>query len=159
VLRGARQSDGVRVRGPEKLALLSVLFRQADRWRSRTRRKSADPAHALGRDGEDAAHRFLQAAGLVIVARNYSTPGGTAEVDLVAREAETLVFVEVKTRATGEFGAPDRAIDSEKRSKIRRAARQYTRRAGHDPALIRFDTVSIVMTPERRLEHVRDAWR
>lgn len=93
------------------------------------------------------------------MARNYATPGGTAEVDLVAREAETLVFIEVKTRATDSFGAPDRAIDSEKRAKIRRAARQYVRRAGHDPALTRFDTVSIVMTPERRLEHVRDAWR
>ncbi len=139
--------------------MLRVFFRQADVWRSRARRKTADPAHALGRDGEDAAHRFLQAAGLIVVAGNYATPGGTAEVDLVARDAATLVFVEVKTRQTDEFGAPDRAIDADKRANIRRAARQYVRRAGHDPALVRFDTISIVMTPERRLEHVRDAWR
>ncbi|MCC6540075.1 MAG: YraN family protein [Bryobacterales bacterium] len=139
--------------------MLALLFRLADGWRSRARRRVLAPGHALGRDGEDAAHRFLQAAGLIVVARNYAPPGGTAEVDLVAHDAGTLVFVEVKTRATDEFGAPERAIDSEKRAKIRRAARQYVRRAGHDPALVRFDTISIVMTPERRLEHVRDAWR
>jgi putative endonuclease len=114
-----------------------------------------DPAHALGREGEDLAHRSLQRAGLIVVARNYRTPGGSAEADLIARDGETLVFIEVKTRETDEFGAPDRAIDSVKQDKIRRAALNYLRRSGHDPAKVRFDIISIVGA---RIEHFRDAW-
>ncbi len=138
---------------------LNPLFRLADRLRRRTRRTQIDPAHALGRDGEDLAHRHLQRAGLVVVARNYRTPGGAAEVDLIAREGAMLVFVEVKTRETDEFGSPDRAIDPIKKDKIRRAALNYLRRSSHDPAQVRFDVVSIV-TGGRvlRLDHFRDAW-
>lgn len=95
---------------------------------------------------------------MVVVARNYRTPGGSAEIDLVAMDGPTLVFVEVKTRETDEFGAPDRAIDRLKRDKIRRAASNYLHRAGHDRERIRFDVVSVVMQPALRLEHVKDAW-
>ena len=138
---------------------LNPLFRLADRLRQSARRPRLDPAHALGRDGEDLAHRYLQRAGLLVVARNYRTPGGAAEVDLIAREGPTLVFVEVKTRETAEFGAPDRAIDSLKKDKIRRAALNYLGRSAHDPSHVRFDVISIVTggrTPS--LEHFRDAW-
>ncbi len=139
---------------------MNLLFRLADRVRSRTRRQRLEPTLALGRDGEDLAHRHLQRAGLVVVARNYRTPGGSAEVDLIARDGAELVFVEVKTRETDEFGSPDRAIDSVKRDKIRRAALNYLRRSGHDPAHVRFDVVSIVVagSAQPRLEHFRDAW-
>ena len=67
---------------------------------------------------------IFSTCGLTVVARNYRTPGGSAEVDLIARDGAWLVFVEVKTRQTDEFGAPDRAIDPIKRDKIRRAALQ-----------------------------------
>jgi putative endonuclease len=133
------------------------LFRLADTVRSRARRKVMEPAKALGLDGEDTAHRHLQRAGLIVVARNYRTPGGSAEVDLIARDGETLVFVEVKTRETDEFGAPERAIDPVKHDKIRRAAWNYLRRSGHDPARVRFDVVAIVAA-SGRVEHIRDAW-
>lgn len=135
--------------------MINPLFLLADAVRRRARRKRMDPAHALGRDGEDTAHRFLQRAGLIVVARNYRTPGGSAEVDLIARDGETLVFVEVKSRETDAFGAPDRAIDSVKQEKIRRAAAHYLRRSGHDPGRVRFDIVSIVAG---EAEHFRDAW-
>ncbi len=97
---------------------------------------------------------------MVVSARNYRTPGGAAEVDLIAHEGAFLVFVEVKTRATDEFGAPDRAIGIEKRDKIRRAALHYLRRSGHDPAKVRFDTVAIVAESggSAKIDHVRDAW-
>ena len=139
---------------------LDPFFRLADRVRRRARRRHLEPAQALGRDGEDLAHRHLQRAGLTVVARNYRTPGGAAEVDLIAREGPVLVFVEVKTRQTDEFGAPDRAIDGVKRDKIRRAALNYLRKSGHDPAQVRFDTVSIVAgAAAPRLDHVRGAWQ
>lgn len=139
---------------------MNPVFLLADRVRhwARRRRAGANQAHALGRRGEDIAHRYLQRAGLIVVARNYRTPGGSAEVDLVARDGETLVFVEVKTRETDEFGAPDRAIDALKRDKIRRAASNYLTRSGHDRTLIRFDVVSVLTTPVLRVDHVRNAW-
>lgn len=137
---------------------MNPIFRLADRARAWARLRHGNLAHSLGRTGEDLAHRHLQRAGLIVVARNYRTPGGSAEIDLVAREGEMLVFVEVKTRETDEFGAPDRAIDAVKRDKIRRAASNYLHRAGHDPAFVRFDTVSIVTRPTLRVQHVRDAW-
>jgi putative endonuclease len=139
--------------------MMNLVFRLADRVRWHARRKRIEPTLALGRQGEDMAHRHLQRAGLVVVARNYRTPGGSAEVDLIAREGEQLVFVEVKTRETDEFGSPERAIDSVKRDKIRRAALNYLRRSGHDPERVRFDVISIVTGQgTARLEHLRDAW-
>jgi len=137
--------------------VINPIYLAADAIRRRARRRVMEPAQALGREGEDLAHRHLQRAGLVVVARNYRTPGGSAEVDLIARDGAVLVFVEVKTRQTDEFGAPDRAIDDEKRDKIRRAALNYLRRSGHDPSQVRFDVVMVV-TAAGRLEHVRDAW-
>ena len=68
-----------------------------------------------GRRGEDLAHRYLRRQGFTIVARNYRLAAGDAEVDLIARDGEALVFVEVKSRETGEYGPPERAIGEEKR--------------------------------------------
>jgi putative endonuclease len=130
--------------------LLKPLFAAADGVRRRWQ--------PLGRTGEDLAHRYLESLGLTVVARNYRTPGGSAEVDLVVRDGEVLVFVEVKTRHGEEFGAPERAIGEDKRDKIRGAARNYLRRSGHDPALVRFDVVGIVMTPRLVIRHEPDAW-
>jgi len=90
--------------------------------RNRLRRLSWNSGHASGRRGEDVAHRFLQKRGYTVVARNYRTRNRFAEVDLIARDGEFLVFVEVKSRATEEFGEPDRAVDAEKQRNLQRAA-------------------------------------
>ena len=103
--------------------MLTPLYKFADllRHRARLRRMPAD--HALGRRGEDIAHRFLQRAGIVIVERNYRMASGAGEVDLVGWEGDRLVFVEVKCRVTDAYGAPDRAIGPEKQRSLIRAAR------------------------------------
>ena len=139
---------------------MTRVFRLADLVRRLTRRRRMDGSQALGQDGEDIAHRYLQSAGMVVAARNYRTPGGAAEVDLIANDGAFLVFVEVKTRETDEFGAPDRAIGEAKRDKIRRAARHYLRRSGHDPERVRFDSVAIIARAGRvaSIDHVRGAW-
>lgn len=93
-----------------------------------------------------------------IVARNYRTPSGSGEIDLIAWDENTLVFIEVKTRESDEHGAPDRAIDAEKTSRIRRAAQHYARRAKVSWQQVRFDTVSIVMSDSPRIQHHRDAF-
>src|ERR1700689_2965577 len=109
--------------------MISLLYRLADRARDRARREQWDADLASGRRGEDLAHRFLRRLGFTVVARTYRPHTGAGEIDIVAWEKQQLVFVEVKTRATHEFGTPDRAVDKEKQVYIERAAHKHSRRA------------------------------
>lgn len=138
--------------------MLGSLYRLADRLRDHGRRRSWDPGLAAGRRGEDIAHRFLQRAGMTVVARNHRTATGSGEVDLVAWDGETLVFVEVKSRATEEYGTPDRAIDSDKRRRLVRAAMDYVRRADLPAPKLRFDVVNVVFSTPPAITHFRDVF-
>jgi putative endonuclease len=80
-------------------------------------------------------------------------------VDLVAWDGESLVFVEVKSRQTDEFGSPDRAVGREKELHVIRAAREYSRRARIDWSQVRFDVLNVVFTNPVRIELLRDAYR
>ena len=131
--------------------MLSLLYRAADALR----RRSLAADH--GRMGEDMAHRYLRGHGCTVVAHNYRPRSGNGEIDLVVWHREKLVFVEVKTRATAEFGEPDRAVDAEKRMHLTRAARDYARRAGVEWQQVRFDIVAVILSP-RRIEWLRDAF-
>ncbi|HUI55546.1 MAG TPA: YraN family protein [Bryobacteraceae bacterium] len=132
--------------------MIGLIYRAADALRRRSL------AHNHGRLGEDLAHRYLRRHGCTIVARNYRPRSGAGEIDIVAWHGETLVFVEVKTRAGAEFGTPDRAVDTEKQERIRRAARDYARRAGVEWEKTRFDIVGVLLTPAR-IEWNRNAFR
>jgi putative endonuclease len=131
--------------------VLTLIYRAADALR----RRSLVANH--GRMGEDLAHRYLRGRGCTVVARNYRPPSGHGEIDLVAWQGENLVFVEVKTRETAEFGEPARAVDAEKQLHLTRAARDYARRAGVEWPRVRFDIVAITLSP-RRIEWLRDAF-
>ena len=131
---------------------MGFLYRAADRLR---RRRYADNH---GRVGEDLAHRFLRAQGCTVVARNYRTLSGRGEIDLVVWDGARLAFVEVKTRATAEFGPPEGAVDAEKRERLQIAARDYARRAEIAWKVARFDIVSIVLDRPPRIEWLRDAF-
>jgi putative endonuclease len=100
----------------------------------------------------------LQQSGFVVICRNYRTSGGDAEIDIVARQGETLVFVEVKSRRSAEFGTPDRAVDREKQQHIERAARSYVTRAGADWSRVRFDVISVIFTDPPSIVHQEDAF-
>jgi len=132
--------------------MISLLYRAADAIRRRRRPEDH------GRAGEDLAHRHLRSHGCTVVARNYRTLSGTGEIDLVAWDGELLAFVEVKTRATAEFGAPESAVDLEKRGRVLRAARDYARRADISWDKVRFDIVSVVLQPRVRVEWQRGAF-
>ena len=138
--------------------MLTWLYRLTDRLRHRQRLKAGNPAHAWGKRGEDLAHRYLQARGHIVIARNYRTRGGTAEVDLIARDGETLVFIEVKTRGTDRFGAPEKAVDTEKRRRILRGADHYLVHTGAEDRRIRFDIVTVLFGAHERIQHIRDAF-
>jgi putative endonuclease len=139
--------------------MISLLYRLADRARDWFRRRHWTHDQAAGRRGEDLAHRLLRRQGLTVVARNYRPRSGNGEIDLVAREGETLVFVEVKLRATSEFGAPEQAVDREKRRHLERAARDYARRAGVEWERIRFDVVSVTDGSQPEIIHFRNVFR
>jgi putative endonuclease len=134
------------------------LCRLADAARHRARLKTWEPGQAAGRRGEDMAHRYLERRGFTVVARNYRPPAGGGEIDLVAWEGKTLVFVEVKSRASNEFGAPERNIGPEKRDALLRAGRNYARRAGVPFESARFDVVSILLTDPPAITHAPDAF-
>ena len=98
---------------------------------------------ASGDAAEDRALAHLQASGLKLVARNYRTPGrGGGEIDLVMRDAGTLVFVEVRRRASARFGGAAASIVSAKQRRIVFAARHFIARLPAPPPC-RFDVVSI----------------
>jgi len=115
------------------------------------------PDHALGKRGEDIAHRFLQRSGMVVVDRNYRKASGGGEVDLIGWDRDVLVFIEVKSRTTDEYGAPDRAIGAEKRASLLRAAREYARHAEVAWDKVRFDVVNVVFAKPPQVTHFRDA--
>jgi putative endonuclease len=97
-----------------------------------SRPDSSRPAHlapaALGRDGERAAAAFLTRRGYQVIATRFLARRG--EIDLVCRRGDRLVMVEVKTRSSDAFGAPDEAVDGRKQRALRAAAAEYRALAG-----------------------------
>jgi putative endonuclease len=107
--------------------------------------------------GEGLAVTLLEQSGLVIVERNWRYK--RAEIDIIAREDEILVFVEVKTRAYSAFGLPEEMVDKRKRQLLIDAGMAYMRSIGHEWE-IRFDIVSVLGEPGKPTEinHFRDAF-
>jgi putative endonuclease len=133
------------------------MWKLGDRLRQAGEARTLAPHVALGRRGEDVAHRYLEKSGYAVVARNYRA-GPDSEIDIVAHKHDTVIFVEVKSRRTDEFGAPDRAIDETKRKSIIRGARAYTTRAGIEWAQVRFDTIAVVFSEPPSITHQEDAF-
>jgi len=112
---------------------------------------------SLGRMGEDAAARYLQRLGMTILQRNVSTPVG--ELDLVARQRRTLVFVEVKTRRSSAFGSPAEAVGPRKQRQIIRSAKWYLNDNPAKSLQPRFDVVSILVNGTvLEIEHIPGAF-
>jgi putative endonuclease len=112
---------------------------------------------ALGKWGEEEAARYLRRLGMSIVERNLRTPVG--EIDLIARQGKLLVFVEVKTRRSDAFGAPQEAVGRTKQRQIVRAAQWYLgggRGKGLQP---RFDVIAVRPGSDgAMIEHIADAF-
>jgi len=112
----------------------------------------------LGRDGEDAAAKLLARLGFRVLERNYRCRLG--EVDLICRHGDTLVFVEVKTRAEGSLAAGTDAVHGRKRSRIVKAAAEYLSEHDSWDRPCRFDVVSVVRRDGRlEAEHLPDAFQ
>jgi putative endonuclease len=132
------------------------------------------PHIALGRRGERLAAEYLERLGYALVASNFQLPVGRnlrgaliqAEIDIIAYEGRTLCFVEVKTRASDWFAAPEANVDLRKQRQIARAARRYRRMFGLKGEPFRYDVVSVVLPPAEeggvrqapRVEVLRNFW-
>ncbi len=100
-------------------------------------------SQALGALGEEMAFHYLRSRGYKVLIRNYRCVFG--EIDLVARDKDTLVFVEVKTRRDESMGPPAESVTFHKRGQITRSARQYLKSHGLHDVPCRFDVVSLLM--------------
>jgi len=107
-----------------------------------------------GRQSEDLAARFLAKRGYKIVDRNYRTPVG--EIDIIAKDRKTMVFVEVKARRTNRFGGAPYSITADKKRKITKTAQWYLKMTGQGGAKARFDVVMISNDDE--IELVKNAF-
>jgi putative endonuclease len=132
-------------------------FRSVRDWLRRLLARGADKP--LGQRGEDAAARFLKRRGYRIVSRtDRSAPG---ELDIVAVDRGTVVFVEVKTRASAEAGHPVEAVDPAKQRRLTRLAVTWLKRRGLLERPARFDVVAITWPEGQRrpiVEHFPNAF-
>jgi len=111
----------------------------------------------IGKKGETVAVRYLKKLGYRIIEQNYRSNAG--EIDIIAREKHSLVFVEVKTRSSRSFGSPKWAITSKKKKAISMAALYYLKMTNQTGADARFDVVSILVQEEgTQIELVRNAF-
>ncbi|MFT4028667.1 MAG: YraN family protein [Protaetiibacter sp.] len=108
----------------------------------------------LGRRGERLAERYLLARGYRLVERNWRCRHG--EIDLVARDGDTLVFVEVKTRTSTAFGHPFEAITPAKLARLRRLAGLWCETHPRERGRVRIDAVAVLAPhgTESRIEHL-----
>jgi putative endonuclease len=117
-----------------------------------------DTRKVLGARGEDLAVKYLKKKGYKVIERNYRCQLG--EIDLIARQGDTLVFVEIKSRSSPGFGLPQEAVDRFKQDKLIEVARAYLaeRRLTEDITM-RFDVVAVRLTPSGPdIELIQDAF-
>ncbi|MBL0310863.1 MAG: YraN family protein [Bacteroidetes bacterium] len=110
----------------------------------------------IGKQGEEAAIDFLRKNGHEILANNYRD--GKAEIDIISKHKNAIVFTEVKTRSNNFFGNPEEFVDRKKKKLMIQAAEEYMQRNNSD-ADIRFDIISILLEKGKmNINHIQDAF-
>ena len=118
---------------------------------------SSDRRRLFGQHGEQRAAQFLRKLGYAIVERNYRCPRG--EIDLVAQDKETLVFVEVRTHRSREFGDPLASVNTRKQRQIAMTALHYLSRFHLHDRAARFDVIGIMGEGDTaQLTHIKAAF-
>jgi putative endonuclease len=138
---------------------INLLERSLDglhRLARKRRNSQADPEHLqTGIDGERAAYFHLRRKGYIVVARRWSGGNIPGDIDLIAWQNSLLCFIEVKTRTAHDITPAEVAVDSHKRTVLRRLARRYIRQLpeGSSPQ-VRFDVISVYLLPDKTKEIV-----
>ena len=123
------------------------LFEQINKWLARPEKTESARRGVLG---ERAAEKHLRSLGLKYLARNFRSDHG--EIDLVFRDADCLVFVEVKTRSTEWWTRPAAAVNAQKRRHLSQTALDYLRLLKNPPVKFRFDIVEVLLADGEVLE-------
>ncbi len=110
------------------------------------------PRRKLGQLGEDVAAGYLERQGYVILARNWRCPVG--EIDLVAQDGESLVFVEVRARRGERFGTPEESVTPDKQARLLELAQTYLQEASLGDQNWRIDVVAIDMDWRGRIKRL-----
>ncbi len=110
--------------------------------------EETSPKRTLGAKGEQVAVKFLKKQGYTILQRNYRCNRG--EIDVVCYDHGAVVFVEVKTRHSNEFGPPELAVTGAKKKQIIKAASHYAARKKLEGIDLRYDVVSIYYAPQKK---------
>ncbi|MBU4016545.1 YraN family protein [Patescibacteria group bacterium] len=105
-----------------------------------------------GIKGEDLATSFLRKKGYKIIERNFRAIGG--EIDIIALDKDTLVFIEVKARSTKEFGSPLEAITNRKMKSLIKTAQFYKIKNPRLPDCLRIDAVAITLDSENEVKSI-----
>lgn len=140
--------------------LFDRLLRKPVALGSRDEYESGEWNRRVGDLGEDVACRWLWKSGRKVLYRRYTAKGG-GEIDIVLREGKILIFCEVKTRTSKQFGQPAEAVDREKRALITRGANAWIQELGFLPVLFRFDIVEVFLIEGEKPEvnHIENAFR
>ena len=116
-----------------------------------------NPRQIFGEKGESIAVRHLKKKGYKILEKNYRTKLG--EIDIIAKDKDTLVFVEVKSRRSWQFGNPKAAVTPAKQRKISKVALYYLKTNDRSNAKARFDVVTLTATRDKsQIEIVKNAF-
>jgi putative endonuclease len=111
----------------------------------------------LGKKGEELALRFLKKRGYRIIEKNYVCKMG--EMDIIAKEKDTLVFIEVKTRTSTLFGPPQLAVNSSKQRQLSKVALNFLKEKQLEDVKARFDVVAILLVQKgEEIELIKDAF-
>lgn len=115
-----------------------------------------DPKIGTGQTGEDLAVCYLENQGYTIVERNYRKRIG--EIDIIARDGEYLVFIEVKTRSNRRFGSPFDAVDFRKQQQISRVALAFMTQHRFGEVPVRFDVIGVHLEESPKVELIKNAF-
>ena len=114
----------------------------------------------LGKIGEAAAMEYIMSRGMKPLARNYRV-SRLGEIVIIAKDGDTLCFIEVKARRGDRYGTPAEAVSYAKRNTITKVAQVYAVRNGVYDMPLRFDVIEVSMGPEcsiKSVEHIKDAF-
>jgi putative endonuclease len=114
--------------------------------------------HALGQSGEEAALQYLEKKKYKIIARSFRMFKG--EIDIIAYDRKTLVFVEVKARRSRDFGAPEESVTPNKQRQIRKIAGGFLAKNDLQDVECRFDVISLLFADDNRysIHHIKNAF-
>lgn len=111
----------------------------------------------IGKEGEDRATEYLEKQGYIILNRNYVTNSG--EIDIIAKDKNEYVFIEVKSRTTNKYGIPVESINKDKMNHILISSQYYICRNGLNSEFIRFDVIEIYMNNKKiNINHIKNVF-